>query len=157
MSLSTDAETFCEPAPDHPGWLDWGLRDPDRFNSAIIGRLLARREDATRVRVRMFPERRHSNLSDSVHGGAITGFIDIAMFPVLHLLSDAATSAPAFNAMTVETSIQFIAPARINEPLDSVGELLRQTRRLAFLRGVVEQPGVVVASWSAIVRKPGSR
>ena len=54
------------------GWISWNLKDKDRFNS-FIEPLSVRSERPTedgrpRARVRMLPERRHSNLGDNVHG-----------------------------------------------------------------------------------------
>ena len=38
--------------------------------------------------------------------------------------------------------------------LDAVTEVLRETGRLAFMRGVVEQDGALIAAYSATIRKP---
>ena len=64
--------------PDHPGWKRWELRDPTRFN-AFLGPILTRVEDGKAL-VRMVPAREHSNLRDSTHGGALLGFMDVALF-----------------------------------------------------------------------------
>jgi hypothetical protein len=36
-------------------------------------------------------------------------------------------------------------------------ELLKETRRLVFLRGVVEQDGELIAAFSGTIRKPTAR
>ena len=68
-----------QPDPDHPGWSTWDLADMDRYHGTI-GKLLVRAEGAGRARCRMFPDERHSNLGNVVHGGAILTFIDMALF-----------------------------------------------------------------------------
>ena len=154
MALLTEADILYEPAADHPGWSDWSLRDASRFNTAIMGRVIIRRDSDQAARVRMFPERRHSNLFDGVHGGVIVGLVDISLFATLFLLSEGGDKAAAFNSRTVDVSTQFMGAARFGEPLDSVGELLNQSRRLAFLRGKIVQGDTIVAGWTALIRKP---
>ena len=156
MPMLTDADILCEPAADHPGWFTWSLRDASRFNTAIMGTVLIRKE-GDKSRVRMFPERRHSNMFDGVHGGMIMSLVDIALFPTMYLLTEGDDKAAAFNSVTIESSVQFLAPAGVDQPLDAVGEILHQTRRMAFVRGTMEQEDRIVASWSGLVRKPSRK
>ena len=57
-------------------------------------------------------------------------------------------------AVTLDASTQFIGAGRIGEPLEVVIELLKDTRRLVFLRGTVEQGDHLVAAFSGTLRKP---
>ena len=133
--------------PDHPGWHSWQLRDTTRYN-AFLGLLLVRREgDAARVR--MFPERRHTNLQDGVHGGTTLGFIDVALFAAARMLGLIA----AGSAVTLDLSTQFIGVGRADVPLDAEVDLLRETRRLIFMRGLVVQEGATIAAFSGTIRK----
>ena len=138
-----------EPDPENPGWLTWELSDPSRFNG-FLGKLIVRREDDGQVRMRAFPDRRHSNLGDNVHGGALLGFIDVALFATsrLHGIIEAGT------AVTLDLSVQFIGAGRPGQALDFVSEVLRETKRLVFIRGLAEQDGAVIASYSGTIRKP---
>ncbi len=145
------------PATDHPGWDSWDLADPTRFNPQVMGRMLVREEalpGGTRAtRLRMFTETRHSNLLDAVHGGVTLALIDISLFSAIRLLLD----GDAAGSVTLDLSTQFIGAGRVGQPLDAVCEVLRETRRLVFLRGTVEQDGHLVAAYSGTVRKPSSR
>jgi acyl-coenzyme A thioesterase PaaI-like protein len=136
------------PDPDHPGWWTWDVAGPERYN-ASIGKLLVRPEGPGRARCRIFPGTYQSNLGEVAHGGAILTFIDMALFAGGRLagLSDVS------HAVTLDLSCQFINAGRLGEPLDCAVELLRETGRLAFLRGIVEQEGRVVASWTGTLRK----
>ena len=96
----------------------------------------------------MFPGRGQSNLGNVTHGGAILTFIDMAMFAGGHL-----AGADIAYSVTLDLSAQFLSPARLGEPLDATVELLRETRRLAFMRGLVLQGEGIVASWSGTLRK----
>jgi len=124
-----------QPDPENPGWHIWQFRDETRFNAQVMGKLLIRREGESGVRLRMFPERRHSNLLDAVHGGVTLALIDIALFGAARLV----LGADIAGSVTLELSNQFIGAGKIGEPLDAVTEVLRETRRLVFLRGLVMQ------------------
>ena len=137
-----------EESADHPGWMTWDLSDATRFN-AFLGPLLVRVEGEI-ARVRMMPERKHSNLGDNVHGGALLGFMDVALFAA----GRAFGLLMAGRAVTLDLSSQFISAGAIGEPLEARIELLRETSRLLFLRGLVVQDGTgTVASFSATLRK----
>lgn len=140
-----------EPDPDNPGWWTWEVGErPEgarRYN-ATLGRLLVRGDGAGKARCRMFPSIAHSNLGNVVHGGAILTFIDMAMFAGGH-----AAGADIAFSVTLDLSAQFLAPGELDRPLDATVELLRETKRLAFMRGLVEQEGETIAAWSGTLRK----
>jgi acyl-coenzyme A thioesterase PaaI-like protein len=135
------------PDPEHPGWWTWEIDEEERFNSAI-GKLLVCGDGEGRARCRMFPGLGQSNLGNVAHGGAILTFVDMAMFAGGHL-----AGADIMHSVTLDLSAQFLAPARLGAPLDSTVELLRETKRLAFMRGLVVQDEAIVASWSGTLRK----
>ncbi len=139
---------ITDPDPDHRGWHRWEMRDQTRYN-AFLGRMLVRR-DGDRAITRMFPERRHSNLSNAVHGGTLTGFIDISLFAAARMFG-LLDPGPA---VTLNLSLQFIGAGRIDEPLDCEMELLKETGRLLFLRGLARQGADVIASFEGTIRKP---
>jgi uncharacterized protein (TIGR00369 family) len=136
-----------EDDPALPGWKRWTLNDPTRFN-ALLGPLWVRMEEG-QARVRMVPERRHSNLGDNVHGGALLGFIDVALFAAAraHGLLDVGP------AVTLDLAVQFIGTGSLDAPVEAEVELLRETGRLLFLRGLIVQGEARVASFSGTVRK----
>jgi uncharacterized protein (TIGR00369 family) len=141
-----------EEDPEHPGWWTWDLSDEqDRYNRTI-GKLLVRSDGEGRGRCRMFPEVAHSNLANIVHGGAILTFIDMAMFAGGYMAG--ATLGPS---VTLDLSAQFLSGAKLGVPLDATVELLRESKRLAVMRGLVEQEGELVASWSGTLRKLGTK
>ena len=148
MTEASPPATFLfEEDPDHPGWMRWGFTDPSRYNS-FLGPMLVKVE-AGIARVRMTPERRHSNLRDNVHGGALLGFVDVALFAA----SRSFGLITAGSAVTLDLSTQFIGGGRIGEPIEAQVELLKETGRLLFLRGLVVQGDEKVASFSGTIRK----
>ena len=138
------------------GWLSWNLKDASRFN-AFIEPLSVRVEPDTPdgrpcARVRMIPERKHSNLGDNVHGAVSLALVDIALFAASHQFG----SLDAGHSVTLDLSTQFVGAGRLGEPLDAVVELVRETGRLIFLRGLVVQgegDAHIVLSFSGTIRK----
>lgn len=137
-----------EADPDHPGWQSWQLRDESRYNS-FLGPMLVRKDGPGKAWTRMFPERRHSNLSNAVHGGTLTGFVDISLFAAARMFG-LLDPGPA---VTLDLSFQFIGAGRIDEPLDCEIDLLRETGRLLFMRGLARQEEDVIASFAGTIRK----
>jgi uncharacterized protein (TIGR00369 family) len=146
---ATPPATFLyEEDPEHPGWMRWGFSDPTRYNS-FLGPMMVRIEDGI-ARVRMTPERRHSNLRDNMHGGALLGFIDVSLFAA----SRAFGLITAGSAVTLDLSAQFIGGGKIGEPIEARVELLKETGRMLFLRGlVVQEEGGTISSFSGTIRK----
>lgn len=142
------------PSVEFPGWHTWDIADPDRFNSYTMGPLLVRAEElpggGPAVRLRMFPERRHTNLLDAVHGAITLALIDISLFACMRHALD----GDAAGSVTLDLSTQFIGAGKFGQPLDAVAEILRETRRLVFLRGTVVQDDVLIAAFNGTVRKP---
>lgn len=137
-----------EDDPDLPGWKRWQFRDATRFNS-VFDPLHVRVEDGV-ARVRMVTARGHSNMRDHVHGGALLGFMDIALFAAARGFG----VLQAGGAVTLDLSAQFIGGSAIGEPLEARIELLRETGRMLFLRGLVVQDGwPTIASFTGTLRK----
>ncbi len=137
-----------EDDPDLPGWKRWELTRPCLFNQ-FIGPIHVRPEEGM-VRVRMMQRSEHGNLRGDIHGGALMGFLDLALFAAARGFG-IITAGPA---ATIEMSTQFIGGAALDRPVEAHIELLRETGRFLFLRGLVDQDGETVASFSALIRKP---
>jgi acyl-coenzyme A thioesterase PaaI-like protein len=55
--------------------------------------------------------------------------------------------------VTLDLSVQFIGAGALDAPIEAEVELLRETGRLIFLRGLIVQAEQRVASFSGTVRK----
>ncbi len=141
----------CEPDPENPGWLRWRIIDASRFNEAVMGKQLVRAEGPSTARFRIQPQvPLHTNSAGNVHGAITLALIDVSLFGALYVLG----GLDAGRSVTLDLQNQFIGAGDASRPLDSVVELLRETRRLAFLRGLVVQDDDIVASFTATIRKP---
>ena len=142
-----------EPDPDNPGWFRWRIIDAARFNEAVLGKQIVRAEGPDVCRMRINPrDPLHTNSAGRVHGAVTLGLIDVSLFSAMYVLR----GVDAGRAVTVDLTTQFIGAGDVSRPLDSVVELLRETHRLAFLRGLVVQDDDKVASFTATIRKPSS-
>lgn len=121
--------------------------DETRYN-AFLGPLLVRRE-GDGARMRMLPLRQHTNLQDSIHGGTTMGFADVALFAAARILG----IIDAGSAVTLDMSFQFIGTGRADVFLDAEIDVLRETRRLIFMRGLIVQGEARLAAFSGTVRK----
>ncbi len=141
------------PDPENPGWHHWNLKDPTLFNGAVMGRLITRVDPDGKSRLRMYPERRHTNLQGIIHGAVTLSLIDIALFVTMHTIG----TGNAGPSVTLELSTQFVGGGDPERPLDAVTEIVRETGKLVFIRGMVLQEDETVASFSGIVRKMQQR
>lgn len=150
MSISVGPNFNGAPDPDNPGWYRWNAGDPDLFANAGLGPILVRPESARTCRFRFHPERRHGNLFGTiVHGGVTTGLADSAMFIAINLLLDIPLPGP----VTLDLSCQFMGAARVGEPMEFSVEILKETGRFVFLRGLAEQGGETILSFTGTARK----
>jgi len=116
----------------------------------VLGKQLVRHEGGQTCRTRMFPRTEHTNSAGNVHGAVTLGFIDVSLFSSLYVLG----GIDAGRSVTLDLTSQFIGSGDASRPLDCVVELLRETGRLCFLRGLVVQDDDLVASFTGTVRKP---
>jgi acyl-coenzyme A thioesterase PaaI-like protein len=144
----SDSKFRHEPDPDNPGWMIWEITEEERFNR-VLGPFRVRKESETTARCRIWPQPIHSNLSDVVHGGVVMSFIDISLFAGSRMLG----ILHAGRSVTLDMTCQFMVPAVLEKSLDAEVEILRETGRLVFLRGLVVQDAVKIAAFSATIRK----
>ena len=149
QTMSDAPMIIHEPDPDNPGWMTWDVRDDRRFNAVAIGKMIVRKTGDNTATVRMFPTIAHSNLLDKVHGGVTLAFVDVALFAAAGVTGH--FDAPG--SVTVSLDTQFIGAGDLDIPLDAKVDIIRATRRLIFLRGLVVQGDNDIASFSAIIRR----
>ena len=150
---SDDELIRYHPSASHPGWNEWSLleRDAHRFNT-MLQPILTRGEADGTATVRFIPSARHSNVSDFLHGGALLAFLDIAMFAGARTLGILTAAA----AVTADIQVQFVASGRIDLPVDATIEIVRNTRSLIFVRGIVRQSDgetTTIASFTGLLKK----
>src|SRR3546814_17308236 len=104
----------------------------------------------------MLPERKHSNLGDNVHGAVTLALVDSALFAASHQFG----SLDAGHSVTLDLSTPFVGAGRVGEPMDALVELVRETGRLIFLRGLGVQgdgDAPIVLRFEGTIRKESRR
>ena len=129
----------------------WFRREPTGDGGFVdsYGTIRVRQEDAKTSRVRFATGQHTANLVGGVHGGFLLAVVDQAIF-----VGPTVCGFRALGGSTVDLSSQFLAPVGIGLDVDAVVEVLRETGRMLFLRGLVEQNGDAKLAFSATLRKP---
>jgi acyl-coenzyme A thioesterase PaaI-like protein len=111
--------------------------------STHIGPAFVRRETdgATLVQPTLA---RMCNSGGALHGGYLMSFADTAVTRAAALVTDMAPSTVSFAA-------EFLSAGDISAPLVTRVEVPRHGRSIAFLRGLLEQNGRALLSYSATV------
>ena len=133
--------------PDNPGWWTWP-DIPEGSFAAATGKMLFRPDGPGRGLVRMFPTEAHMNMGGSIHGGAAMSFIDMALFG-----GGRCAGMSQGHYVTLDMTTHFLARGKAGVPLDAHVELIRQTRSLAFLQGVVRQEGEPCYSFTGTLKR----
>ena len=133
--------------PEHPGWYSWGEFPRGSFAGAT-GKLLFKPHGPGRALCRMFPSERHQNMGGSLHGGAVMSFIDMSLFA-----GGRCAGMAEGHYVTLDMTTHFLARGRPGLPLDAHVELVKQTRGLAFMQGVVRQDGEPCYSFTGTLKR----
>jgi len=141
-------EFSYDPDPAHPGWMIWGPLHNSQFNT-LYEPIRVREAGPGKAVVRCMPSNILTSTTGNLHGGALAGFIDIALFAGAR----GCGIMPHGIHVTIDLSIQYLSPGFPDINLDAHVELTRETGRMAFMRGVVEQDGTTMASFMAVFRK----
>ncbi|MDQ3246922.1 MAG: PaaI family thioesterase [Pseudomonadota bacterium] len=149
MDAPTDIRlpTGAAEDPVHPGWYSWG-EFPRRSFAGTTGKLLFKPDGEGRAICRIFPSERHMNMGGSIHGGAVMSFIDMALFA-----GGRCAGMAEGHYVTLDLTTHFIGRGQPGLPLDAHVELVRQTRSLVFLQGVVRQDGEVCYSFTGTLKR----
>ncbi len=139
--------TFSYEPPDEEGFCLW--RPATGGFIDIYGPVRVRTEGPATARCRVETGPARANIIGAIHGGFILAYVDQAVFCGPFLLGRLSRGG----AVTLSANVTFIAPGTIDRPLDAVVEIVGESGRMMFLRGLMEQDGRTVASFEATLRK----
>jgi uncharacterized protein (TIGR00369 family) len=129
------------------GWLTWGAGG-DPFETAL-GPFCFRIDDGE-VRCAFQPRREHLNGGGAVHGGALMSFADFSLFCIAY---NTLANTPA---VTLTFASEFIRAGALEGLIEARGEVLRQTRSIVFVRGLVTQVSRPLLAFSGTLKKIGT-
>jgi uncharacterized protein (TIGR00369 family) len=118
--------------PFDPKAAGWTLMEADGYPGLIGPFWSQRREDGSGGwRYGVLAEPRHLNNGGVIHGGMLMSFADDALGMTVW------EAAGRKMCTTVQLNTHFIAPVRVGEFLIGEAEVMRATRTVVFVRGIL--------------------
>jgi uncharacterized protein (TIGR00369 family) len=131
---------------DEGDWKGWTQFTSDPFESHA-GPFYHQREPDGSIRCAMRVADKHLNGGNFIHGGALMTFADYCLFAVAQ---DELHDTPA---VTATFNSEFIAAVPAGSLIESTGEVIRSTRHLIFVRGLMRSAGSPVFAFSGTLKK----
>lgn len=129
------------------GWTTWS-NGADPFESTI-GPFFFRATDG-RAQCAFEAKPHHLNGGGAVHGGALMSFADFALFAIAH------NALREVKAVTLTCNSEFIGAGGLDAWIEAEGEVLRDTRSLVFVRGLITQASRPLLAFSGTLKKIGA-
>jgi acyl-coenzyme A thioesterase PaaI-like protein len=82
-----------------------------------------------------------------LHGGFLMSFIDMSMFAFI------APQLELMGAVTLSCATDFLGSGMVGQPIDATGEILKETGKMIFVRGLLRQGDNMVCSFTGTMRK----
>lgn len=130
------------------GWSTWS-RGIDPYET-LLGPYCFKIEDG-RARCAFEPKPHHCNGGGFIHGGALMSFADFSLFSIAHK-----ALAGGVKAVTLSCNCEFISAGDLDGWIEAQGDVLRATRSVVFVRGVVTQRARTVLAFSGVLKKIGA-
>lgn len=127
------------------GWMTWGM-GADPFET-LAGPFCFKIE-GERARCAFQPRREHLNGGGALHGGALMSFADFALFSIAHNALQG-----GIKAVTLTCNCDFVSAGDLDGWVEAEGEVLRATRSLLFVRGLMTQRGRTLLAFSGTLKK----
>ena len=91
----------------------------------------------------------NGNMLGKLHGGFLMTAMDSSLFFISHMMLGTES------VVTLQAGTDFLTPGEVGEPIVVRGRVVKESGRLIWLRGVIEQRdgAALTAQWSAIMRK----
>ncbi|MGE4306292.1 MAG: PaaI family thioesterase [Novosphingobium sp.] len=133
---------------DRDGWTWLRGSEPGRYVDTY-GAPRFRADPDGKFRCRVDVDLAHANLYRKVNGGFMLSLVDLAV----SVAPGALDKSRKGHVVTMSVTTNFIAPGEIDTNLDAIVEIVGETGRTLMLRGFLEQEGVRLASFEALMRK----
>ena len=129
------------------GWTLWRGPRRNRFTD-LIGPHYVRTGDEGAVECAMAAEEKHLNGLGYLHGGFLMAFIDQVMFAIARPRLSATVGA-----VTLSCDTHFLGSGVAGKNIHGTGEILRETGKMLFIRGLLTQDGNSVCAFTGTLRK----
>lgn len=128
------------------GWKTWSTGS-DPYETAI-GPFYFKTEAGASLSA-FEPRRDHLNGAGSIHGGLLMSFADFTLFTIAH------EALEGVRAVTLTCNCEFLSAGGLGATVEARGEVLRETRSLIFVRGVMTQGDRPLLAFSGTLKKIG--
>ena len=145
MTEQLQPGALSPPLPEGP-WRGWSVLAGHEPFEGLVGPFYTRRERDGSYTTGFRPSERHLNSSGIVHGGAIATFADYSLFMIAF---EAVQGRPS---VTVTLDTEFLRAARAVNLLTGRGDVLRATKSLVFVRGLITSEDTPVVSFSGVIK-----
>ncbi|MEZ6022283.1 MAG: PaaI family thioesterase [Hyphomonadaceae bacterium] len=142
-NATNQGPTVLESGP-FAGWTTWS-KGADPYET-VIGPFCFRVEDG-RARCAFQPRHDHLNGGGTIHGGLLMSFADFSLFAIAH------NALHNTKAVTLTCNSEFIGAGGLDGVVEAEGEVLRETRSLVFVRGLVTQVSRPLLAFSGTLKK----
>lgn len=129
------------------GWTQWRGLHRNRFSELIGAHYYRTREDGS-IECAMPAEEKHLNGLGYLHGGFLMAFIDQVMFAIARPRLSATVGA-----VTLSCDTHFLGSGVAGKNIHGTGEILRETGKLMFIRGLLTQGDNSVCAFTGTLRK----
>lgn len=103
-----------------------------------------RRREGGELQLALLTGEQHANRNGVVHGGVILALAD-------HALGMVSLDRTGHSGqVTISLTVQFVSPAALGDFVEVHAEIIRQTRSIVFLRGILRVGSRVVATADGI-------
>jgi uncharacterized protein (TIGR00369 family) len=126
------------------GWTTWS-NGADPFES-LAGPFYFRVEEGE-ARCAFQPRKDHLNGGGTIHGGALMSFADFSLFAIAH------NALRETQAVTLTCNSEFLSAGTLSGIVESRGDVLRETRSLIFVRGLITQQSQPLLAFSGTLKK----
>lgn len=131
---------------DEGEWKGWTEFTSDPFEK-LAGPFFHRRRQDGSILCAMRVADKHLNGGDFIHGGALMTFADYCLFAIAQ---DELHDAPA---VTATFNSEFVAAVPSGAIIECTGEVIRSTRHLIFVRGLMKSAGSAVFAFSGTLKR----
>lgn len=125
------------------GWEKWEGVDPFEDH---CGPMFFKKIDG-KDHSRLLLDTKHMNGQGNVHGGVLMTFADYALFVI------ARDRLEGIGAVTISFNCDFIGPADVGDMLEATGEVIKETGRMLFVRGLITCGESNLLNFSGVLRK----
>ncbi|MCX7357115.1 MAG: PaaI family thioesterase [Alphaproteobacteria bacterium] len=132
----------------YAGWTTWS-RGGDPYET-LIGPFYFRWEDGG-ARCVFEPQAHHLNGGGAIHGGCMMSFADFSLFAIAHNV------LAGGHAVTLTFNSEFVGAGAPGVLVESRGEVVRDTRSVVFVRGIMTQAERPLLSYSGTLKKIARR